>query len=223
MGLAQSYTVKHNALGTFFNALHEAEAPERFSNKFLEHLGFTSTNDRAFITILKDLSFLDSDGKPKDIYYQFLDRSQSEKVLAKAIRDAYSDLFTVNKSANSLSADDVKNKIKVILKGGKSDNVLNRISKTFNALCQLADFSTPIEDSQLNIVDGEIPLEDESKENPPEELAAAAAAASNQTKVPPAKKVGVSSLQYHINIVLPESKNQEVYDAIFKSMREHLG
>ena len=53
MGIAQSYAVKYNAIGTFFNALHEAEAPEPFFNKFLEHLGFTSSNDRAFITILK--------------------------------------------------------------------------------------------------------------------------------------------------------------------------
>ena len=215
MGLAQSYSIKYNALGTFFNALHEAEAPERFSNKFLEHLGFTSTNDRAFITILKDLGFLDSDGKPTDIYYQFLDKSQSEKVLAKAIKEAYSDLFKVNKNAQDLSADEVKNKIKVILKGAKSENILNRISKTFNALCELADFSTPIEEAQLNIMDGEIPKEVEPEKED--------SINSKQAKDQGAKKIGVSSLQYHINIVLPESKNQEVYDAIFKSMREHLG
>ena len=215
MGLAQSYSIKHNAFGTFFNALHEAEAPERFSNKFLEHLGFTSTNDRAFISVLKDLSFLDSDGKPTDAYYQFLDRSQSDKVLAKAIREAYSDLFKINKNAKELSSDDVKNKIKVILKGGKSDNTLNRISKTFSALCQLADFSTPLEDSQSHIVDGDIPVETTPAPEQP--------STPDQKKEQTSRKVGVSSLQYHINIVLPESKNQEDYDAIFKSMREHLG
>lgn len=216
MALAESYTVKYNALGTFFNALHEAEAPERFSNKFLEHLGFTSTNDRAFITILKDLSFLDSDGKPRERYYQFLDRSQSEKILAQAIREAYSDLFKVNRNANELSVGDVKNKIKVILKGGKSDNVLNRMSKTFNALCQLADFSSPVEEAQEDIVDGEIPTDDAAVDSGAEEQAHHQGNARS-------KKIGVGSLQYHINIVLPESKNQEVYDAIFKSLREHLG
>jgi len=215
VALAESYTVKHNALGTFFNALHEAEAPERFSNKFLEHLGFTSTNDRAFITILKDLNFLDSDGKPKERYYQFLDKSQSEKILAQAIRESYSDLFKVNRNANDLSVSDVKNKIKVILKGGKSDNVLNRISRTFNALCQLADFSSPIEETQESIVDGEVPKDDAAVDSGAEE-------AHHQGNIR-GKKIGVGSLQYHINIVLPESKNQEVYDAIFKSLREHLG
>lgn len=215
MALVESYTNKYNALGTFFNALHEAEAPERFSNKFLEHLGFTSTNDRAFITILKELGFLDSDAKPKEMYYQFLDRSQSEKVLAQAIREAYSDLFKVNRNANELSPDEVKNKIKVILKGGKSENVLNRISKTFNALCQLADFSNPLEEAQEDIIDGDIPKDDTVDDSVSEE-------GPRQGNLR-SKKIGVGSLQYHINIVLPESKNQEVYDAIFKSLREHLG
>ena len=36
-------------------------------------------------------------------------------------------------------------------------------------------------------------------------------------------RVTVSALQYHINIVLPDTRDQAVYDAIFKSLREHLG
>ena len=36
-------------------------------------------------------------------------------------------------------------------------------------------------------------------------------------------KITVSGLQYHINIVLPDTRDQAVYDAIFKSLREHLG
>jgi hypothetical protein len=34
--------------------------------------------------------------------------------------------------------------------------------------------------------------------------------------------IKLDSLQYHINIVLPESRDQAVYDAIFKSLRDHL-
>ena len=35
--------------------------------------------------------------------------------------------------------------------------------------------------------------------------------------------LSMDALQYHINIVLPESRDQAVYDAIFKSLRDHLG
>jgi Family of unknown function (DUF5343) len=41
--------------------------------KFLENLGFTSTNDRLFIGILKDLGFLNRDGAPQRRYFDFLD------------------------------------------------------------------------------------------------------------------------------------------------------
>ena len=45
-----------------------------------------------------------------------------------------------------------------------------------------------------------------------------------QVKVAPSHPgVKISGLQYHINIVLPESRDQMVYDSIFKSMREYLG
>ena len=37
------------------------------------------------------------------------------------------------------------------------------------------------------------------------------------------KKVNIDGLQYHINIILPDTKDQAVYDAIFKSLRDHLG
>ena len=37
------------------------------------------------------------------------------------------------------------------------------------------------------------------------------------------EKLGLDSLQYHINIVLPDTRDQAVYDAIFKSLRDHLG
>jgi hypothetical protein len=33
----------------------------------------------------------------------------------------------------------------------------------------------------------------------------------------------VAGLQYHINIVLPETRDQAVFDAIFKALRDHLG
>ncbi len=77
MALPDSYTFKPGAIPAYFDALLDAEAPERFSIKFLEHLGFTSTNDRLLIGVLKELGFLNADGAPQQRYYEFLDRSRS--------------------------------------------------------------------------------------------------------------------------------------------------
>src|SRR2546430_11840083 len=108
MPLAESYTFKPKSIPAYFDAILDAQPPERFSIKFLENLGFTSTNDRLFIGILKDLGFLNADGVPQQRYYEFMDRSQARVVLAGAIREAFSDLFAINTKANELPVDDVK-------------------------------------------------------------------------------------------------------------------
>jgi ssDNA-specific exonuclease RecJ len=136
MTLPNSYTVKPNSIAPYFDAILNAQPPERFSTRFLEKLGFSSTNDRPFIGILKELGFLNADGLPQQRYYDFLDRTRSRQVLADGIRDAFSDLFAVNIKANEFTPDDVKNKLRSLYKGTKTDSVIDRIAKTFSELCE---------------------------------------------------------------------------------------
>src|SRR5258707_14250324 len=99
MTLPDSYTLKPNSVPAYFDAVLDAQPPERFSVKFLENLGFTSTNDRLFIGILKDLGFLNRDGTPQPRYFSFLDLGRSKYVLAEGIKEAFSDLFAINTKA----------------------------------------------------------------------------------------------------------------------------
>ena len=213
MALPDSYTVKPNSIRAYFEAMLDAKPPERFTYRFLENLEFKSTNDRLFIKILKDLGFLDTDGVPTDRYFEFLDRSRSEKVVADGIRDAYADLFAVNTTANELSVNDVKNKLRTLYKGAKTDNVIDRVSSTFVALCEYADFSGPTrsDEDRAAVADEQDAGEDEER----------TAAIASSPRV--SGSLTLDALQYHINIVLPESRDQAVYDAIFKSLRDHLG
>ena len=212
--LPDSYTMKSGGIPAYFDAMLAAQPPERFSIKFLENLGFTSTNDRLFIGILKELGFLSADGVPQKTYYEFLDRTRAKGVLAEAIERMYGDLFAVNIKANELSVEEVKNKLRTLYAGKKSDLVLTHIARTFRALCEYADFR-----EKKNAVKAEsppvAPKEDGNAEKKPSEEA------------PPTRdhlpKVKLSALQYHINVVLPDTRDQAVYDAIFRSLREHLG
>lgn len=147
MALPDNYVLKPASIPAYFDAILDAQAPERFSYKFLENLGFTSTNDRLLIGLLKELGFLNSDGAPQPRYFEFLDRSRSKQVLAQAVREAYSDLFAVNKKANELNTDDVKNKLRTLYAGKKSDELIGRIARSFTALVEYADFSTPLPSS----------------------------------------------------------------------------
>ena len=142
MALPDSYVLKPAAIPAYFDAILDAQAPERFSYKFLENLGFSSTNDRLLIGLLKDLGFLNSDGAPQPRYYQFLDRSRSKQVLAEAVQESFSDLFAVNKKSNELNKDEVKNKLRTLYAGKKSDDLIDRIARTFTALVEYADFSS---------------------------------------------------------------------------------
>lgn len=222
MPLPDSYALKVTAIPAYFDAILDAEPPERFSVKFLEKLGFTSTNDRLFIGILKDLGFLNRDGAPEPRYFEFLDRSNSKRVVAQGVRDAFSDLFAINRKINEASLEDVKNKLKTLYAGKKTNLVISNIARTFKALCDYADFSlpqvppakepTPKEPAPKGATPAE-PLKDEA-------LAKETGLEKTWTE---AHLIKVAALQYHINIVLPESRDQAVYDAIFKSLREHLG
>lgn len=213
MALPDSYTKKPNAIAAYFEAMLDAEPPERFTYRFLENLEFKSTNDRLFIKILKDLGFLDADGVPTDRYFEFLDRSRSERVVAEGIRDAYADLFAVNTRAHELSGTDVKNKLRTLYKGAKSDNVIDRVASTFVALSEYADFTGPARSDT-----GSEGAENEQDAGKDEEHTETT---DNSTR--PSGSLTVGALQYHLNIVLPESRDQAVYDAIFKSLRDHLG
>lgn len=141
MALPESYTLKVGFIPDYFEALLNAQPPERFSLKFLENLGFTSTNDRLFIGILNDLGFLTQDGQPTPRYFDFLDRSRSKVVVAEGIRDPFSDLFAINKQAQTLTPADAKNKLRTLFAGRKTDLVIGHIAKTFKGLCDYADFS----------------------------------------------------------------------------------
>jgi hypothetical protein len=216
MNLAESYTLKPGAIPAYFDAMLDAQPPERFSVKFLENLGFTSTNDRLFIGILKDLGFLNRDGAPQPRYFEFLDRSLSKQVLAAGVREAFGELFAINVRANELSVEDVRNKLRTLYAGKKTDLVIGNVAKTFKALCEYADFSAPAVANAAQPSQNEqrpaetTPPVSETGQTPPKQTASHG-------------KITVSGLQYHINIVLPDTRDQAVYDAIFRSLREHLG
>ena len=214
MALPDSYTIKPGAIPAYFEAMIGAEAPDRFSINFLKDLEFASSNDRLIIGVLKELGFLNADGVPTDRYHQFLDKTQSYHVLAEGIREAYADLFAVIKEAHKLDLDGAFNKLRTLYKGSKKDTVIRNIAKTFVALCEQADFSkSKLQKGKVEPKTGK-KEESENKIQSIDEL---------NLKGEAGKSIDVASLQYHINIVLPDTRDQAVYDAIFKSLRDHLG
>lgn len=124
MALTSSYLTSVKNFDGIMNSILGARAPERFTNKFLEDLGYKSSNDRLITGVLKALGLLGETGEPTRRYYDFLDQTQSKKILAVGIQEAYEDLFNLNKDAQNLSQDEVKNKLKTLTQGQKEIGLL---------------------------------------------------------------------------------------------------
>ena len=149
MALPESATLKPNAVPAYFDAMLDAQPPDRFTVKFIENLGFTSTNDRLFIGILTINCEPCTPGKDRSRH------RQHRQDIQRALRVCR--FLSARRCAGPSSG----------ANGYKTGR----------------------------------------------NLAASAEPAS----------LPVSGLQYHINIVLPDTRDQAVYDAIFRSLREHLG
>lgn len=215
MALISSYLVTTKNIDTFFNSLTTAKAPDVFTLKFLESLEFKSSNDRLYIGLLKGLGFLDTVGVPTERYYQFLDQSQSKRILAEAIKEAYSDLFAINIKANELSVQDAKNKLRTLTQGKNSENVLTLMANTFKALVDYAEWDNKESDGARK------PKEDQ-QENKEEKKASVPPFSDEDEESFSQGKVGLTQLHYNIQIHLPESRDPAVYEALFKSLKKHL-
>jgi len=184
-------------------AAQGAQAPKQFTLKFLESLGFASSTDRLVIGVLKALGFLNDSGVPAKRYFEWLDGSQAKSVMADAIRQAYADLFQVNKNANDLSLADLKGKIKTLTEGRYSDGVIGNMAATFKALSKHADFKAREEAARRG--------ETEPSTAPEPALALERGVEGR-----------LGSLVYSVNLVLPDSRDPAVYEALFRSLKEHL-
>jgi hypothetical protein len=202
MSLPTTYTQAFNLLPEFFNTIRDAQAPPKFTNQLLKDMGYESSNHRAFVPILKSLGFLSADGTPTQRYHDYRNHALSKKIMGKAIKEAYSDIFLIK--ANPTNSD------KALIEGkfksfhNASDIVASLMAKTFYALLGIADLTLeePPSSAFMNLSE-----KAQKDQNVKEE---------NQLRQ------GIVGLHYDIQIHLPATKDLEVYNAIFKSLKDHL-
>lgn len=190
----------------------EGIAPERFTVQHLEGLGFTSSNDRSVIGMLKDLGFLDEDGVPNERYHAYRDPSRSRAVMADAMREAYQDAFYISEHPTPDDREAIRGRFKTI--HNISDPVADKMVATFMAFLNLADLEAadgePAEEAEEEHVTGTEPEAGEQSPRVP----------SSRSLVPVPQ--GGVNLHYNIQIHLPATRDVEVYNAIFRSLRENV-
>jgi hypothetical protein len=210
-------------LPAVFEAIRNAGVPDRFTHSFLKQLGFTSSGDRAVISVMKSLRFLDESSTPTDRYKRFRDPSLSGAVMAEALRDAYSDLFTIKESAHSMPAGEMKGAFKRL--SGKGDSVAEKMTATFRALAKLADWSPEAAAAAADSsgTDDGDPQDDQDEEPPPKKRRKKTPVEDEEDNEEEKPPPFIPTLRHDIHVHLPPTQDVKVYDAIFRSLREHFG
>lgn len=200
--LTSRYMVSVKNLPAILQKIVDGAAPDKFTLAHLKGIGFTSSNDQGVLPLLKDLKFLTADGTPTSRYHQYRDKSQSRRVLGEALKEAYEDIFHLNELPSDSDRKAIVGRFKST--HNVTDVVAERQAATFLALLKLADISNHA--SPFKPVANEAPAPKEHEEK--------------RTSRTPTSTF--SGLRYNIEVHLPASKDVEVYNAIFKSLREHL-
>jgi hypothetical protein len=197
------YVNAYGQIHKLFTAITKAAVPPKFTYDFLSSvLELKSGSHRAMIPLMKRLGFLDQSSVPTQLYKDYRDDALAKATMAKAIKAAYSPLFIAHEYVHTLGKNELAGKIKNVTGLGENDPMVNVIVGTFTELCKLADFQHKVEDLQA------------SKQKP--KTATDAEEKRSQMEMP---KLGIS---YTINLNLPATTEIEVFNAIFKSLKEHI-
>ena len=194
------YVATYGNIARALEAMQKAQTPERFTQDFLAtKLGLKGSRAKLVIPFFKKTGFLASDGTPTSLYRRFRNPSQTKTAAAEALRKGFAPLYEINEYAHDLSDSDLKGVVVQATGLDDSSSTIRMIIGSFKALRAFADFDITIQED----VNGQ-----ESADVKPSE---------EDLGLP----VGLN-LGYTINLHLPATSDIAVYNAIFKSLREHL-
>ncbi|MGP1254627.1 MAG: DUF5343 domain-containing protein [Kiloniellales bacterium] len=194
------YMVSNNKISPIIDAIHSAEKPPKFSHEVLKKLGFNSSNDRAVIGLFKRLGFLNEGGIPTPYFDDLKDKTKRASALAERIRELYSEIYSINTNIHNGTEEEIRGAISRVT--GKDATSVNRYYATFKALAALADFEAA--PATRNIEE-----KGEDKKQSDNGVGEEVARREN-------------NFHYNIQIHLPATTDISVYNAIFRSLKDHL-
>lgn len=201
------YLTASGTLKKVLDKIIEAQRPDRFNQDFLENvLKLTGGGARATIPILKRMGFLSSDGAPTELYAKFKTDSGRGYAALNGLKNGFAEIFKRSEYAHHADDNKIRDLIVEITGLKSNDPVAGAIRSTFN------------------VVKGYIPsnfdsaIEKDVSPAPAREDAPLPEKHSQSSE----HDTGSLRLAYNINIVLPETSDLAVLNAIFKSIKENL-
>lgn len=182
----------------FLDHIQTAKVPPKVNRNYIESAGFKSKNDRPIIPMMKYIRFIDDSGVPTNNWLSYRDPQRSTRVLAKALREAYSDLFAMYEDA--FDKDNTSLRSYFSSKTNVARSTIDYIVGTFKSLCKYADFAA---------IPAEAPISKPTVTTLPEE------------EITPTVKVS-PRLQLNIEIHIAADTPDDKIETIFKNMKKYL-
>ena len=210
MAATLPYMLSTGLIPRILEKIQHARRPDRFTQDFLEtKLGHGGGSARPIISLLKRMGFLGSDGVPTSLYDQFRNTETQGFAIANGMKNAFSELFDRNEYVYEMPREKFAGLVVEITGNTKESSRTRGIIGTFLALKELANFEddvpppTPHQDLE----------ETSSTALPVDPRTSPATVNGDSIKL---------QLGYTINLNLPETTNPEVFNAIFKALKENL-
>jgi hypothetical protein len=201
------YINAYNGIPTLFQKIKTAAVPPKFNVDFLSTvLDMKSSSYRAMIPLLKKLGFVDPANVPTQAYKDFREDSLSGSVMAVQLRQSYKSLFQANEYAWRLNKEELTSKLKSLTGAAEDDQYIPSVVGTFMALSKLAKWEGTTPKKKEVTADGA-------------EKGETGNTGHKQSDEFTGGRLGLS---YTINLNLPATTEIEVFNAIFKSLRENM-
>ena len=208
-----SYSTVPSKLTELLQKIQEVGIPHSANLDWLKSIGFTGSNDRTLLTVLKFVGFADSSGRPTEEWTRYRSKGDGGKVLAQMLLDSYSPLFQLYGDAYSRSEEELVDYFTAETSSGAQ--TVNKTVATFKTLCALADFSDSIAkvDSQ----------EDSPPSGPVQRAAPDSSSVPNKGSTIVAPEIGGGvTINLNIQLTLPAEMDREGYGEFFAALRKHL-
>lgn len=210
------YAQQVGTLESMLEKIKTASVPDKFSQDFVStRLAMKGGTARSTIPFIKKMGFVGSDGTPSSRYVEFRNKEKSGRAIADSMRELYQVLFDMNEYAFELDMQGLKNLV-VEATGAEADSTtVNKTVATFESLKKMANFEAPSTHVDEEIRGNSIGSNEGLVNAIPSPIH------SVDTKQQSTTVEGIN-LSYTINLNLPATKDIEVFNAIFKSLKQHL-
>lgn len=207
MAVTLPYLASPGSIKTCLDRIKAAATPDRVTTDFITtKLQIKGGTGSALIPYLKKIGLVASDGSPTEIYKQFRNHSTAGAATAAAVKTGYKALGLVNEYFYDLNDTDLLALIVQVTGVEEGNQVAKLTLSTLKTLKAFANFDAKSGEAVRDDKEA-----DESKGSGHKHDSA---------------KGGISrqglSLSYTINLNLPATTDQSVFNAIFRSLKEHL-